>query len=60
MPCEYLAIERMEKWIYFGYLLCHGSLLSNAEATQSMSRRYYIIFKASVAYVEMLIVEHEL
>lgn len=33
MPCEYLSLETMEKWIYFGYLLCHSSLVSNQEAT---------------------------
>ncbi|XP_039255502.1 nck-associated protein 1-like isoform X1 [Styela clava] len=33
MPCEYLSIEDMEKWIYFGYLLCHATMVSQQEAS---------------------------
>ncbi|XDV52257.1 hypothetical protein PO909_021001 [Leuciscus waleckii] len=30
MACEYLSMEVMERWILIGFLLCHGSLNSNA------------------------------
>ncbi|XP_075927847.1 nck-associated protein 1 isoform X3 [Petromyzon marinus] len=26
MPCEYLSLDVMEKWIIFGFLLCHANL----------------------------------
>uniref|UniRef100_UPI00358E413E nck-associated protein 1-like isoform X2 n=1 Tax=Myxine glutinosa TaxID=7769 RepID=UPI00358E413E len=32
MPCEYLSLDVMEKWIIFGFLLCHGSLNSDSTA----------------------------
>uniref|UniRef100_UPI00398F0427 nck-associated protein 1-like n=1 Tax=Pristiophorus japonicus TaxID=55135 RepID=UPI00398F0427 len=28
MPCEYLSLEVIERWIIIGFLLCHGSLNS--------------------------------
>ncbi|KAL4635490.1 nck-associated protein 1 isoform X3 [Arapaima gigas] len=31
MPCEYLSLDTMEKWIVFGFLLSHGTL--NSEPT---------------------------
>ncbi|XP_067834695.1 nck-associated protein 1-like, partial [Heptranchias perlo] len=31
MPCEYLSLEVMERWIILGFLLCHNCL--NSEAT---------------------------
>ncbi|XP_043549392.1 nck-associated protein 1 isoform X5 [Chiloscyllium plagiosum] len=32
MPCEYLSLDTMEKWIVFGFILCHGNLNSDAAA----------------------------
>uniref|UniRef100_A0A8C0H2M5 Nck-associated protein 1 n=1 Tax=Chelonoidis abingdonii TaxID=106734 RepID=A0A8C0H2M5_CHEAB len=32
MPCEYLSLDAMEKWIIFGFILCHGILNSDATA----------------------------
>ncbi|KAL4655717.1 nck-associated protein 1-like [Arapaima gigas] len=29
MPCEYLSMEVMERWIILGFLLCHSSLNTN-------------------------------
>ncbi|XP_064419673.1 nck-associated protein 1 isoform X5 [Latimeria chalumnae] len=29
MPCEYLSLDAMEKWIIFGFVLCHGILNSD-------------------------------
>ncbi|XP_069037603.1 nck-associated protein 1-like [Lepisosteus oculatus] len=29
IPCEYLSIEVMERWIILGFLLCHSSLNTN-------------------------------
>ncbi|XP_051865533.1 nck-associated protein 1-like [Pristis pectinata] len=35
MPCEYLSLEVMEKWIIIGFLLCHSSLNSE-QACQAL------------------------
>ncbi|KAG2458911.1 NCKP1 protein, partial [Polypterus senegalus] len=32
MPCEYLSLDVMEKWIIFGFTLCHGVLNTDAAA----------------------------
>ncbi|XP_014872351.1 nck-associated protein 1-like isoform X1 [Poecilia latipinna] len=32
MPCEYLSLDAMEKWIVFGFILCHAALNSDAAA----------------------------
>ncbi|KAG7283591.1 hypothetical protein CRUP_026518 [Coryphaenoides rupestris] len=32
MPCEYLSLDAMEKWIVFGFILCHTVLSSDAAA----------------------------
>ncbi|XP_040035453.1 nck-associated protein 1 isoform X1 [Gasterosteus aculeatus] len=32
MPCEYLSLDAMEKWIVFGFILCHAVLNSDATA----------------------------
>uniref|UniRef100_A0A671VLK8 Nck-associated protein 1 n=1 Tax=Sparus aurata TaxID=8175 RepID=A0A671VLK8_SPAAU len=32
MPCEYLSLDTMEKWIVFGFILCHSVLNSDAAA----------------------------
>uniref|UniRef100_A0A669DJI7 Nck-associated protein 1 n=1 Tax=Oreochromis niloticus TaxID=8128 RepID=A0A669DJI7_ORENI len=32
MPCEYLSLDTMEKWIVFGFILCHAALNSDAAA----------------------------
>uniref|UniRef100_A0A673WC78 Nck-associated protein 1 n=1 Tax=Salmo trutta TaxID=8032 RepID=A0A673WC78_SALTR len=32
MPCEYLSLDAMEKWIVFGFILCHGVLNSDQAA----------------------------
>nr|XP_021558954.1 nck-associated protein 1 isoform X2 [Neomonachus schauinslandi] len=32
MPCEYLSLDAMEKWIIFGFILCHGILNTDATA----------------------------
>uniref|UniRef100_A0A8C4NIK5 NCK-associated protein 1 n=1 Tax=Eptatretus burgeri TaxID=7764 RepID=A0A8C4NIK5_EPTBU len=32
MPCEYLSLDTMDRWIIFGFLLCHGSLNSDQNA----------------------------
>ncbi|EMP26350.1 Nck-associated protein 1 [Chelonia mydas] len=32
MPCEYLSLDAMEKWIIFGFILCHGILNSDVTA----------------------------
>ncbi|KAF0027762.1 hypothetical protein F2P81_020503 [Scophthalmus maximus] len=32
MPCEYLSLDAMEKWIVFGFILCHAVLNSDAAA----------------------------
>uniref|UniRef100_A0AAY5KB45 Nck-associated protein 1 n=1 Tax=Esox lucius TaxID=8010 RepID=A0AAY5KB45_ESOLU len=32
MPCEYLSLDTMEKWIVFGFILCHGVLNSDQSA----------------------------
>ncbi|XP_067843789.1 nck-associated protein 1 isoform X3 [Heptranchias perlo] len=32
MPCEYLSLDTMEKWIVFGFILCHGNLNSDTAA----------------------------
>ncbi|KAJ8358953.1 hypothetical protein SKAU_G00154780 [Synaphobranchus kaupii] len=35
IPCEYLPMEVMERWIIIGFLLCHSSLNSN-QASQDL------------------------
>uniref|UniRef100_A0A8C9TCE6 NCK associated protein 1 like n=1 Tax=Scleropages formosus TaxID=113540 RepID=A0A8C9TCE6_SCLFO len=35
MPCEYLPMEVMERWIILGFLLCHSSLNTN-QASQDL------------------------
>ncbi|KAM7422883.1 hypothetical protein PAMA_010764 [Pampus argenteus] len=35
MACEYLSMEVMERWIIFGFLLCHTSLNTN-QASQEL------------------------
>ncbi|XP_051528230.1 nck-associated protein 1-like isoform X1 [Myxocyprinus asiaticus] len=35
MACEYLSMEVMERWILFGFLLCHSSLHTNT-ASQNL------------------------
>ncbi|XP_043931181.1 nck-associated protein 1 isoform X2 [Protopterus annectens] len=32
MPCEYLSLDAMEKWIVLGFILCHGVLNTDATA----------------------------
>uniref|UniRef100_A0A6Q2ZHZ6 NCK associated protein 1 like n=1 Tax=Esox lucius TaxID=8010 RepID=A0A6Q2ZHZ6_ESOLU len=32
--CEYLSVEVMERWILFGFLLCHSSLNSNQSSQE--------------------------
>uniref|UniRef100_A0A8C5MKB5 Nck-associated protein 1 n=1 Tax=Leptobrachium leishanense TaxID=445787 RepID=A0A8C5MKB5_9ANUR len=32
MPCEYLSLDAMEKWLIFGFILCHGVLNTDATA----------------------------
>uniref|UniRef100_A0A8C5A0C9 Nck-associated protein 1 n=1 Tax=Gadus morhua TaxID=8049 RepID=A0A8C5A0C9_GADMO len=32
MPCEYLSLDAMEKWIVFGFILCHAVLSTDAAA----------------------------
>ncbi|XP_037829346.1 nck-associated protein 1 isoform X2 [Kryptolebias marmoratus] len=32
MPCEYLSLDTMEKWIVFGFILCHAVLNSDQAA----------------------------
>ncbi|KAI4785715.1 hypothetical protein KUCAC02_037597, partial [Chaenocephalus aceratus] len=32
MPCEYLSLDAMEKWIVFGFILCHSVLNTDATA----------------------------
>ncbi|XP_072117832.1 nck-associated protein 1 isoform X3 [Mobula birostris] len=32
MPCEYLSLDTMEKWIVFGFILCHGNLNTDSAA----------------------------
>uniref|UniRef100_A0A7N4PK95 Nck-associated protein 1 n=1 Tax=Sarcophilus harrisii TaxID=9305 RepID=A0A7N4PK95_SARHA len=32
MPCEYLSLDAMEKWIIFGFILCHGILNTDTTA----------------------------
>uniref|UniRef100_A0A6Q2XER7 Nck-associated protein 1 n=1 Tax=Esox lucius TaxID=8010 RepID=A0A6Q2XER7_ESOLU len=32
MPCEYLSLDCMEKWIVFGFILCHAVLSTDAAA----------------------------
>uniref|UniRef100_A0A8C1GJD6 Nck-associated protein 1 n=1 Tax=Cyprinus carpio TaxID=7962 RepID=A0A8C1GJD6_CYPCA len=32
MPCEYLSLDTMEKWIVFGFILCHAALNSDPAA----------------------------
>ncbi|XP_078260180.1 nck-associated protein 1 isoform X2 [Rhinoraja longicauda] len=32
MPCEYLSLDAMEKWIVLGFILCHGNLNSDTAA----------------------------
>uniref|UniRef100_A0A671SA15 Nck-associated protein 1 n=1 Tax=Sinocyclocheilus anshuiensis TaxID=1608454 RepID=A0A671SA15_9TELE len=32
MPCEYLSLDTMEKWIVFGFILCHAALSSDPAA----------------------------
>ncbi|TSR04338.1 Nck-associated protein 1 [Bagarius yarrelli] len=32
MPCEYLSLDTMEKWIVFGFILCHAALNSDSTA----------------------------
>uniref|UniRef100_A0AAR2LLG6 Nck-associated protein 1 n=1 Tax=Pygocentrus nattereri TaxID=42514 RepID=A0AAR2LLG6_PYGNA len=32
MPCEYLSLDAMEKWIVFGFILCHAALNTDPAA----------------------------
>uniref|UniRef100_A0A673JSG8 Nck-associated protein 1 n=1 Tax=Sinocyclocheilus rhinocerous TaxID=307959 RepID=A0A673JSG8_9TELE len=32
MPCEYLSLDTMEKWIVFGFILCHAALNTDPAA----------------------------
>ncbi|KAM4700529.1 nck-associated protein 1-like [Discoglossus pictus] len=34
MPCEYLSVETMERWILIGFLLSHGVLNSNPQSLE--------------------------
>nr|CAB3264230.1 nck-associated protein 1 [Phallusia mammillata] len=38
VQCEYVSLENIERWAYFGYLLCHTSLVSNQEACGGLWR----------------------
>ncbi|XP_078619670.1 nck-associated protein 1-like isoform X2 [Branchiostoma floridae x Branchiostoma japonicum] len=56
MPCEYLSVETMEKWIIFGFLLCHGQLTQSDSAVQlwrlALSGNYVItLFRDEVLYI---------
>uniref|UniRef100_A0A3B3R8P1 NCK associated protein 1 like n=1 Tax=Paramormyrops kingsleyae TaxID=1676925 RepID=A0A3B3R8P1_9TELE len=34
IPCEYLSMETMERWIIMGFLLCHSSLSTNPNSQE--------------------------
>ncbi|XP_048878805.1 nck-associated protein 1-like [Brienomyrus brachyistius] len=34
IPCEYLSMETMERWIIMGFLLCHSSLSTNQSSQE--------------------------
>ncbi|CAK8685235.1 nck-associated protein 1-like isoform X1 [Clavelina lepadiformis] len=38
MQCEYVNMESLERWIYFGYLFCHSSFVSSQEVTTGLWR----------------------
>ncbi|XP_060766353.1 nck-associated protein 1-like isoform X2 [Neoarius graeffei] len=63
MACEYLSVEVMERWITLGFLLCHGSLASNAASLDlwKMALRsgfYITLIRDEVINVHKLSEEH--
>ena len=34
IPCEYLSLETMERWIIFGFAICHQTLTQNQTANE--------------------------
>ena len=34
IPCEYLSLETLERWIIFGFAICHSSLTQNQTANE--------------------------
>ncbi|KAG1934383.1 nck-associated protein 1-like [Pimephales promelas] len=59
MACEFLSMEVMERWILIGFLLCHGSLNSNA-GSQSLwklalrSGLYVTVVRDEVLHIHKL------
>ena len=37
MPCEYLSLDTLEKWIIYGFMLCH-TFLSHQVRKRNTSR----------------------
>ena len=34
IPCEYLSLETLERWIIFGFAICHTTLQQNQTANE--------------------------
>ncbi|QQP55492.1 Uncharacterized protein FKW44_008695 [Caligus rogercresseyi] len=55
IPCEYLSLELSEKWIIFGFVLCHPSLANKTAAElwkQALTSNLVIsLFRDEVLYI---------
>ncbi|KAM6981225.1 nck-associated protein 1-like [Aplochiton taeniatus] len=63
MPCEYLSMEVMERWMVFGFLLCHSSLNTNQASLElwKMSLRsglYLTLIRDEVINIHKVSEEH--
>lgn len=55
IPCEYLSLEMMERWILFGFAVCHPSLSHNVAGelwTQALNSNWVVaLFRDEVVYI---------
>ncbi|XP_040573731.1 membrane-associated protein Hem [Lepeophtheirus salmonis] len=55
IPCEYLSLEVIEKWIIFGFVVCHSSLSNKTAAElwkQALSCNWIVsLFRDEVLYI---------
>lgn len=60
IPCEYLSLETLERWIIFGFALCHPTLSQNQTANElwvlALSSGWVVpLFRDEVLYIHSYI-----
>ena len=60
IPCEFLSLEAMERWIIFGFAICHNILAQNQTANElwvlALSSGWVIpLFRDEVLYIHNVI-----